>query len=387
MISAQQICLCLLTAVASIGGLIASEGSAPEPPALASHGYFFVGGKYYETDYAFDPADSRYMASQMYVEFQIPKQVEHPYPIVMIHGAGMTHTNFLGTPDGREGWADFFLKKGYRVYLVDQPGRGESGFAPDKYPVTFRTPALRAEQKFTAPEFYNAWPQARLHTQWPGSEPGKGRVGDPIFDQFYASTVPYIGSMKLTEQLMRDAGAALLDKIGPSILLTHSQGGLLGWVIADARPKLVKGILAVEPGGPPMVVATKSGDRLQVQAWGLADIPLAYDPPLSDSSQLHFVGQNEADGPGLQRGVLQAEPARKLSHLQGIPILILTGEASYHAQYDHCTVKYLAQAGVDADFIRLENVGIHGNGHMMMLEKNSLEIADFINRWAVQHIK
>jgi hypothetical protein len=59
----------------------------------------------------------------------------------------------------------------------------------------------------------------------------------------------------------------------------------------------------------------------------------------------------------------------------------VTSEASYHASYDHCTVRYLAQAGVKTTFIRLPDVGIHGNGHMMMLEKNSDQIADVIERW------
>ena len=50
---------------------------------------------------------------------------------------------------------------------------------------------------------------------------------------------------------MRDALIALVDKIGPSILMTHSQGGAFGWPVADARPDKVKAILAIEPNGPP----------------------------------------------------------------------------------------------------------------------------------------
>ena len=64
-----------------------------------------------------------------------------------------------------------------------------------------------------------------------------------------------------------------------------------------------------------------------------------------------------------------------------MPILVLTAEASYHAPYDHCTVKYLEQAGVKAKWTRLADAGIHGNGHMMMLEKNSDEIIKYLERW------
>jgi hypothetical protein len=59
----------------------------------------------------------------------------------------------------------------------------------------------------------------------------------------------------------------------------------------------------------------------------------------------------------------------------------VTSEASYHSAYDHCTVKYLEQAGVHVTWIKLADVGIHGNGHMMMLEKNNSEIAAVMSRW------
>ena len=78
---------------------------------------------------------------------------------------------------------------------------------------------------------------------------------------------------------------------------------------------------------------------------------------------------------------LQKEPARKLINLQNLPILILSAEASYHAPYDHGTSNFLKQAGVEHDFIRLEDNKIHGNGHMMMLENNNHQIADFLLKW------
>ena len=62
----------------------------------------------------------------MYVEFQVPQNLAHPYPVVMIHGGSQTGTNFTGTPDGREGWAQYFLRRGYAVYMVDQVGAGRA---------------------------------------------------------------------------------------------------------------------------------------------------------------------------------------------------------------------------------------------------------------------
>jgi hypothetical protein len=83
---------------------------------------------------------------------------------------------------------------------------------------------------------------------------------------------------------------------------------------------------------------------------------------------------------------LQSGTPRKLVNLAGIPILIVTAEASYHAPYDHCTSAFLRQAGVAHDFVRLPEVGIRGNGHMMMLEKNSLEIARYLETWIMQRV-
>ncbi|WP_204348976.1 hypothetical protein, partial [Klebsiella pneumoniae] len=78
-------------------------------------------------------------------------------------------------------------------------------------------------------------------------------------------------------------------------------------------------------------------------------------PPLADPAGLATVQQETADGPGLERCWLQREPARRLPGLAGIPILIAVGEASYHAVYDHCTARYLSQAGVANTFMRLED--------------------------------
>src|SRR5262249_23674960 len=119
----------------------------------------------------------------------------------------------------------------------------------------------------------------------------------------------------------------------------------------------------------------------RARPWGLTNVPLTYSPPVANSAELVVVRQEQPDGPDLDRCWLQQSPARSLPNLQKSPILVLTSEASYHAPFDHCTVKNLEQAGVRPRYIRLADVGIHGNGHMMMLEKNNLEIAAVILRW------
>jgi hypothetical protein len=80
-------------------------------------------------------------------------------------------------------------------------------------------------------------------------------------------------------------------------------------------------------------------------------------------------------------------PARQLVNLQGIPSVVIAGEASYHQLYDHCTVKYLNQAGMTVEWMPLQARGIRGNGHMVMIEKNNLEIAKVIDDWVKRNVR
>lgn len=370
-------------ALAACHNMPVEQTSGAQPLVLADQGYFFVGGGYTKTK------DGQIMVGQMHVQYQIPKDRKFPNPVVMWHGGGQTGTNFLGTPDGRKGWADYFLEQGYAVYVVDQPARARSGFFTEVYGATRRPTTAYMSRRFTAPENSNDYPQAKRHTQWPG----KGVAGDPVFDQFFASQVEDIRDVSVIEKLNRDAGVALLDKIGPAILLTHSQSGPFGWGIADSRPQLVKGILAVEPNGPPFHEASMIGapdwfkDGALARPWGITRGPITYSPAAPDPKDLAMTQQTAPAGPELVRCWLQGGPARQLPNLRGIPILIIVSEASYHAPYDHCTSLYLTQAGVKHEFVRLHEVGIRGNGHMMMLERNNLEVAALLAGWARKNIK
>jgi len=356
---------------------VVSPTRAEEPLAIAKQGYFFVGGKYSTA------GDKQVMNGQIYVEYQIPKKRTQAYPLVIVPGAAQTATNFNGTPDGREGWTQHFLRRGYAVYIVEQPGRGRSSYQPDTDGTQAYPEVLRVQQRFTAPEKFNLWPQARLHTQWPGT----GTAGDPNFDQFFASQVPFVQKPEVIQALNRDALAALIDKLGPVILMTHSQSGAYGWEAVDQRPNMVKALIQAEPSAPPVHDVEFLGapewfrDGARTRTWGLTAIPITYAPPAKDASELTFERQEKADGPDLARCWLQKEPARQLPNLQKLPIAIVTGEASFHGPYEHCVVKFLEQAGVHPTWLNLGAMGIHGNGHMMMLEKNSDQIADAIEKW------
>jgi pimeloyl-ACP methyl ester carboxylesterase len=365
-------------AAACIASLaLASSALAQEPLAIAKEGYFFVGGKFSSL------GDKQVMTGQAYVEYQIPRRRTQPYPLVIVPGAAQTATNFNGTADGREGWTQFFLRRGYAVYVVEQPGRGRSGYQPDTEGPQAYPQVLNVQQRFTAPEKYTLWPQAHLHTQWPGG----GMAGDPTFDQFFASQVPFVQKPEVTQALNRDALTALIDKLGPVVLLVHSQAGAYGLLALDQRPTAVKALIEVEGAAPTVHDIELVGapdwfhDGPASRAWGLTAVPITYAPAAANPSDLAFEQQEKADAPDVAKCWLQKSPARRLPNLQKAPIAVVTGEASFYAAYGHCLVKYLEQAGVHPTYLNLGAMGIHGNGHMMMLEKNSDQIADVIEKW------
>lgn len=371
----------------------AQNASVAAPPAsiptfstadIARTGFFYAGGKY-----AGAPG-KEVMDGAEYVEVMVPKKIRHPYPLVFFHGAGQTGTDWLQTPDGRPGWAYFFIKQGYTVYMVDYPARGRSAYVPEvDGGLTIRT-APNLEQIWTDLVAQGNWPQAKKFTQWPGEGPKKGKMGDPIFDNFAKTQVQFLMGGKQA-QLNLDAHVALLEMIGtPVILITHSQGGEFGWQVADARPKLVKAILSAEPGGPPI----KSVDIAKIAynanssslGWGLTSLPLHYDPPVSNPSELQPVLEEKSEGPDVVPCYLQKEPAHKLINLKDIPVLDVSSEASYHRVFDSCIPKWLNQAGVKAQYVKLEDVGLRGNEHEMMLDKNSDEIAKFFANWIEKNV-
>jgi len=350
---------------------------------IARTGFFYVGGNYVGSP------GQEVMNGAEYVEVMVPKKIRRPYPIVFLHGAGQTGTDWLQTPDGRTGWAYYFIKQGYVVYMVDYPARGRSAYVPDvDGPLTIRT-APQLEKLWTDLPELGDWPQAKKYTQWPSDAQNKGKMGDPVFDNFARTQVQYLPGTN-QDKLNLDAHVALLDRIGiPVILITHSQGGSFGWQVADARPKLVKAIITAEPAGPPIqtVDTAKQVYTGKGLVWGVTNLPLHYDPPINDPSELQVELEPKSDGPGLIQCWRQKQPAHRLVNLQGIPVLDVSAEASYHRVFDSCDAKWLNQAGVKTTYVPLESVGLLGNAHEMMLEKNSDAIAAFFEKWIEANVR
>jgi pimeloyl-ACP methyl ester carboxylesterase len=340
-----------------------------EPLAIAGQGHFFAGVTQHNGQYGT-------AVTGMHVGYQVPAEQRHQYPLVLANGG--QGLDFLTTPDGRAGWATLFVTAGYAVYVADRPGAGRSPYHPDLFGPLSPPPAYGSTVAgFAAPAGGGTgedppYPQAPLHTQWPGS----GLPGDHALDQFLAGQEAMAVDLESEQEAMRGAGADLLDRIGPAVLVTHSMGSAFGWLVADARPDLVKAIVAVEPLGPPFASVGGVGTL----RWGLTAVPVGYDPPASDPDELHRE-LLPAPEPGLIDAYVQAEPARSIPALRDLPVAIVTAEASRSAQFGHAVAGFLRQAGADVTHLRLADRGIHGNGQLMMLERNNAEIADAIDAW------
>ncbi len=366
----------LAAALVALGGPAAA---ADEPLAIATQGNFFVGGREVKTD------TGTVFADAMYVQFQIPAERKHPWPLILIHGGASSGSYFWSAPDGREGWATQFVRMGYAVYVVDRPTLGRSPYypavdgprlaPPSGLPATNPAdPPLPLTKKATRRGESSDARQQQASQSQSTIEVPFGAPGDPL----EIST-----RVDLMDQA---AGAALLDRIGPAVLITHSRAGTSGWLIADARPELVKAIVAVEPNGPPFYNAPplgKAGDTI-ARPFAITYAPMTYSPAVrsaEDFGKLHQAPAPDAYKTGCW---LPAGEQPKLTNLTRMPVMVLTGGASYHAAYDYCTAAFLKRSGVPVERVQLDDIGIEGNTHGMMGETNNGEIAQLIAGWLVR---
>lgn len=170
---------------------------------------------------------SQTMIGQIYVEKLSPNPpvTNPPLPIIFIAGAAQSGTNFLDTPDGRPGWASYFISKGHTVYLSDQPARGRSFWFPGQGTMgSIGSPDSVSDIFTDVANNGNQWPQAKLHTQWPGT----GRRGDPTFDAAYRSLLEFQTDRFIGEEQNAQAYSDLVDLVGDCYIISHSQAGAYG---------------------------------------------------------------------------------------------------------------------------------------------------------------
>lgn len=308
-----------------------------------------VGGKF--VGYTTTPAanNSVDVTNAMYVQYMLPAERRHPYPIVMVHGGGGQGTDWLQTPDGRDGWADYFVADGWDVYVVDRPGHGRSPSNPSCGDGKVRA----ANSAFIA----------RLATadaeHWVGGAPTPTNP-NVVGWTASGSTAPYCGDVVAAEKI-----SVLLDEIGPAILLAHSAGGGSVFRVPDRNPKNVVGILAFEAASANPVAPGFNGAPAPITNWKT-------EPALPANFAAAMV-----NGCAKQGGT----PA-KLVNYANIPITLIAsnyglasipgGSATTDSQAVlKCQAEVWQQAGVNATSVFLPDRGLKGGGHFAMAQTDS----------------
>jgi pimeloyl-ACP methyl ester carboxylesterase len=353
-ISALVLCACS-------PAFLSQEPVAGGPLVIAKQGSFSVGGRTVRGAGQFEPARSAdvtdegqtFWMDQMYVQYQIPVRARK-YPLVLVHGGGGTGRVWESTPDGRDGYQTILLRHGYTVYIVDFPRRGRAGQPTFNGPFGSLdgTQIVANETARIGVEF--GWTRWRLGPRYPDVFQVQQFPTDRAsIDQFFQSLVPVMSDEAV---VVTDALVALLDKIGPAILVTHSQSGLFGWLTAMRRPMLVKAVVSYEGGfvfpedavPPPIPLfrgATEAGDPVPPDDFArLLEVPLQV--VFGDNIPTTMVPELPADE---RRGQLLAS---------------------------RLFAKAVNDRGGDAEILQLPDVGLRGNSHFMFSDLNNEAVAD-----------
>lgn len=352
---------CAIAAIAILPGLMMT-GCANSPYdksiALAEQGSFFVGGRIVQGKGVYDPAKdtgntnegNTFWADQMYVQYQVPVNPRR-YPLVVVHGGGGTGRVWETTPDGREGYQTLFLRRGFAVYIVDFPRRGRAGFPSYNGPFGDVDGTAVVPNKTNRAGVQYAWSRWRLGPKYPEVFPVQQFPLNGL-DQFMQHLVPTVSD---NPEVISGALVALLDKIRPAIVVTHSQSGLFGW-LTGARSPNVKGIVAYEPGF--------------VFPRGEMPAPI----PLYKGTHVAGTPVTPAEFANLAKLPLQVVYGDNIPK-SPIPDLVADGRRAQQV-----TSRLFAQAlngkGDNASVLLLPDAGLYGNSHFMFSDLNNVEVAD-----------
>jgi hypothetical protein len=334
-----------LPAVVAIVSLAANAA----PLTIKEQGSFFVGG---ETKTVAQPGvgpipaqTGEITVNQMYVQYQIPMKGDRHVPVVMVHGCCLSSKTWETTPDGRMGWSEYFVRKDRSVYLADQVSRARSGFDPTAFsdvrsgktpPAQLPTILAATHQvAWTVFRFGPKFGEAFLDEQFPIA----------AIDELYKQMIPDLNStLSQASNPTWTQMAALGVKLRGAVLMGHSESGFFPEQAALIDAKGIKGIVSIE-----MPCVTDLG-------------------------------------------------AAKIATLAGIPTLVMFGDhlgdvtggpVSWAQSFETCKtfVDQLKKAGGDAQMMHLPALGIKGNSHMLMQDKNSDQLADLVIAWIDRHVE
>jgi hypothetical protein len=317
--------------------------TAQQSLVLASQGSFFVGG---ESKTINSPGrgpgapstQGEVTINQMYVQYQTPPGASQHLPVVMVHGCCLSSKTWETTPDGRMGWNEYFVRKSRSVYLADQVSRARSGFDPTTINAV-KTGAIppSALPNIIDATHQTAWAIFRFGPTYNKPFPDE-QFPVEAADELYKQMIPDLNATLPNPNPTWKNMAALAVQLKGAVLMGHSESGFFPEQSALQDPSGIKANISIEMPCPelkPEQIAT------------LAKIPT-----------LVVFGDHLSDVPGI-----------------------------WSAAFDGCKkfVDQVKAAGGDAEMMSLPALGLKGNSHMLMQDKNNLQVADLILAWIDQH--
>ena len=350
-------------AILSLTAAAAGAGEKPAPLIIQEQGSFAVGGTVVTAPGTFDPTrDGAYKPADQsvagqtlhgdhaYVFYQVPANPRR-LPLVMWHGHGQSAKTWETTPDGREGYQTIFLRRRFPVYLVDQPRRGRAS----RSTVPMNLPAAPDEQ---------LWFGIFRLGVWPNLFPGVQFSQKPeALEQFFRAMVPNTGPFDAEVNVA--AVSALFDKIGPGILVTHSQSGGLGWRTA-MKNRNVRAIVSFEPGSNFPFPEGEAPANEPYAGGGMArpvSVPLADFLLLTKIPIVMYYGDNIPEKPVVEPGPDQWRAFMSMA--------LLWRDA-------------VNRRGGDVTLVHLPEKGLRGNTHFPMSDLNNVQIADLLSQYLAE---
>ena len=328
-----------------------SQSSKAGPLTIKEQGSFFVGGESKTiTQPGFGPnapsTNGEITVNQMYVQYQIPMKGDQHVPVVMVHGCCLSSKTWETTPDGRMGWSEYFVRKDRSVYLADQVSRARSGFDPTGF-AEVRQGRAKPEQMPNILDATHqvAWTVFRFGPKYGEAFPDEQFPMQSI-DELYKQMIPDLNStLGPAPTATWKQMAALGVKLKGAVLMGHSESGFFPEQAALVDPSGIRGNISIEM---PCVTNFNA-----TQLATLAKIPT-----------LVMFGDHLGD---VQGG----------------------GPANWAQSFASCNtfVDQLKKAGGDAEMMSLPAMGIKGNSHMLMQDKNSDRLADLVIAWIDKHVE
>lgn len=322
-----------------------------KPIVIQDQGSFAVGGSVITNPGTYDPINrtpegQTFHGDHAYVFYQIPVKAKK-MALVFWHGIGQFSKTWETTPDGREGFQNIFLRRGYGVYLLDQPRRGNASRSMTEASIS------------PTPDEQTLFGIFRVGV-WPNYFPGVQFSKDPeALNQYFRSMTPNIGPIDIEVNV--DAISTLITKIGPSILVTHSHAGGQGWLTA-IKNQNVKAIVSYEPGSGFVFPEDEIPAPIESSSGPLQAVGVSMDDflKLTKLPIIIYYGDNipvlPDPNPGTDGWRARLEMARKWRDA-------------------------VNAAGGDVKVVHLPEIGIKGNTHFPFSDLNNIEIADLMSTW------